>query len=202
MSFWPFGFPFNHPRRVPNNRHDTPSQCPTQKEKQPKNRFQWGTGNQKGVRDATEELGQRLGQSPAERGKGGKASSAASEIIGSGSSGDSVFSWFPDNPKTGTRFWIWIKGYQEGSNTFLKNDPGEVESYCGWTKSCTTQESLESANTNRQRCPMISKWCRISSIHSMEHPVNWGDPNLRSESPCVSPRRNRSQTQAQLRAGF
>ena len=55
--------------------------------------------------------------------------------------------------------------------------------YCGWTKSCTSQETWKDdscVNTNEQWLPMVSKWCRISSIHSMLLAI---PPGAKTQSP-------------------
>ena len=44
-----------------------------------------------------------------------------------------------------------------------------MRNYCGWTKSCTTSETLVSdnspANTNKEWFPMVSKWCEMDFVH-------------------------------------
>ena len=67
------------------------------------------------------------------------------------------------------RLWVKIKPGIESLIPFTRFPFCAILglTYCGWTKYFTDDSPV---NTNKQWFPMVSKWCRISSIHSMFDP--------------------------------
>ena len=62
--------------------------------------------------------------------------------------------------------------------------------YCGWTKSCTTEETWNDdspINANKQWLFMVSNGCKVSSIHSMIQPKGHSNPRSGSAISIFGP---------------